>query len=110
MLCAGLAGSEKRSSRIGLSVLLAVAAAFLSLSVAAFAQEQGPLQPAAPQDDDYPSQPAPAPRRAAASSAASPAGVSAAIAVQACLKRRPDERPAVNSRGPDHSKVRRARG
>ncbi len=63
MLCAGLASSENRSSRIGSSILLAVAAAFLSLSVAAFAQEQGPLQPAAPQDDDYPSQPAPAPRR-----------------------------------------------
>jgi hypothetical protein len=45
---------RRRASWLGLLSLAA-----FSLSLPSLAQEQGPLQPAAPQEEDYPSQPAP---------------------------------------------------
>ncbi len=52
-----IAYAEKIRARIYSAFLLCAAASILSMPV--IAQEQGPLQPAAPRDDDYPSQPAP---------------------------------------------------
>ena len=57
MLLAVLAYAGKIRSRASWLGLLSLAVFFLSLP--SLAQEQGPLQPAAPQEEDYPSQPAP---------------------------------------------------
>jgi hypothetical protein len=57
VLLAVLAYAGKIRSRARWLGLLSLAVFFLSLP--SLAQEQGPLQPAAPQEEDYPSQPAP---------------------------------------------------
>lgn len=57
MLLAVLAYAGKIRRRASWLGLLSLAA--FSLSLPSLAQEQGPLQPAAPQEEDYPSQPAP---------------------------------------------------